>query len=402
MSDQSMPPADAPESDEVRGQGDDSVERAGVRVPRSRARRADATRPEAPTGFRSTRRTSKVAKQAKRAIKAHSWRVTAADIMARARSRLIGGFMLGGLVVAGAVVAVLLLVLLATGINGVARWNAQRQAKQAETPAAQREKARENLLIIGVEDGKARGLLALRVNAKEDKVFGFAIPDAALMEIPGQGFERVGDSYSAGPEGSLAAVSNYLTVPFERFVVVPWEDYQRAVSNQSVDGLLDASVDSNLTSEERRDFAGEMKRVKRKDVAIAPLPVKAVTVGDETYFEPQREEVSDLLATWWGVKMTSDERVLRVIIYNGSGEPGVAGSAARQLITGGYRVVSTANADRFDYKDTRVVVQHGTPADGKRVADILGAGKVSEQQSDQQIADIIVIIGRDYKPPKGD
>lgn len=375
------------------------VEQHGTRTPRSRARRAQETKPEVPKGFRSTRRTSKAFRSARKAVKAHEWRVYAAEVMANAKSGVLGVTTLIGLIAAGALAAVLVLVLIASAVNGVVRWNAQRTAKREATPAAQQARARENLLVIGVQDGKARGLLALRVDAKERQSFGFAIPDAALMEVPGQGFERVGDSYEAGPEAAMATVSNYLTVPFEQYLTVPYETYQEAVTQQRVDGLLPATIDTDLDAAARRRLSDEVERVKRDDVAIAPLPVKAVTVGDETYFEPQRDEVADLLQSWWGVKMVQTKRTVRVIVYNGSGEPGIAGSAARQLIKSGYRVVSTANADKFGYKLTRVVVQHGSPADGQRVADLLGVGKISQQPSDQEIADIIVIVGKDYKAP---
>ena len=47
---------------------------------------------------------------------------------------------------------------------------------------------------------QATGFLAVRVDGETQRVFGIAIPDGAFVEVPGQGFERIGDSYKAGPE----------------------------------------------------------------------------------------------------------------------------------------------------------------------------------------------------------
>jgi len=89
---------------------------------------------------------------------------------------------------------------------------------------------------------------------------------------------------------------------------------------------------------------------------------------------------------------------VRVIIYNGAGTPGLAGKAAQQLIEAGVRVVDTRNADHFGYEETLVVVQDGDLAQGQVVASALGGGKILDQRSDQDIADVIVIIGGDYSP----
>ncbi|MCE5191370.1 MAG: LytR C-terminal domain-containing protein, partial [Actinomycetia bacterium] len=58
----------------------------------------------------------------------------------------------------------------------------------------------------------------------------------------------------------------------------------------------------------------------------------------------------------------------------------------------------TKNADRFDYKETLIVVQNGDLEGGATVKQVLGTGKIIDQPSDQDVADIIVIVGQDWKP----
>ncbi len=298
-------------------------------------------------------------------------------------------------------VGVLLVVVLAvaiTAVNGFARWNARRAAARQETPTAAKKESRGNVLLVSEKQGRADGFLALRVDEGRKQVFGIAIPSAAFLEVPGQGFERVGDSYLSGPKVSLAAISNFLSVPFERYLVVPVATYQKVLRAQNMRGVVEAASKSNLSEQEAGELAKFLDRVPTKNVALVPLEVKPITVGSQTYFEPQRDALADLLESWWGVKLGEIDDVVRVIVYNGVGTPGVAGEAAQQLIRSGFRVVDTKNADTFDYAKTQVVVQHKDMTAGKAVKKALGTGQVVNQPSDQDVADVIVIVGKDYRP----
>ncbi|MDZ4063235.1 MAG: LytR C-terminal domain-containing protein, partial [Coriobacteriia bacterium] len=215
------------------------------------------------------------------------------------------------------------------------------------------------------------------------------------------GFERIGDSYQAGPDVSLAAATNFFTVPFNTYVEITPEAYQTALTSQSMSGIMTESSPSNLSAEEKKRWIAALDAASSDQVALVPMPVKPITLGSQTYFEPQRAEVSDLVEQWWGVSISDTDDATRVILYNGSGTPGVAGKAAQQLIRNGVRVVDTKNTDRFDYKKTQVIVQNGDGALGEEIKRVLGVGVVTVQPADQKVADVIVIIGKDYKPPAG-
>lgn len=358
--------------------------------------------PEMPTGWRSSRRGSRVRKDAERAVRAHRTRERLSGFFDTVRWTARNGFYATLMAVGSLGLIVLLLWGAAAAINGVARWNAQRLAAHEASPEVQAERAKDNLLVIGVTEGRATGFLAIRALPEQQQVFGIAIPDGAFMEVPGQGFERIGDSYVTGPQTSLSAVTNFFTVTFTGYVVVDMEVYQDALTRQTVSGLLADTVDTNLSEEDFSRWSENLADTPDDNVALVPMPVKPVNVGDQTYFEPQREEIADLVASWWGVSIESDDPTTRVIVYNGSGVPGIAGQAAQQLIRSGFRVVDTKNADRFDYEETQIVVQRGDAAGGERVRDALGAGAVVSQPADQEVADIIVIIGSDFEPAEPD
>lgn len=305
-------------------------------------------------------------------------------------------------VTAGAITAVLVvLVLVAIGINGVARWKA-RHSEVRTDPAVLAEQARGNLLVIGAEEKVAEGMLALKVERDEERVFGIAIPEGAFIEVPGQGFERIGESFRGGARASMAAVSNYLGVPFERHVVVSAEAYQTALKSQSLAHLLDEVTSTDLDAAEEESFRRQFAATPSQKVALVPLPIRPINLGDTTYYEPVRDEIADVLRSVWGVEPTEQRGPLRVIIHNGSGIPGIAGKAAERLISKGFRVMSTQNADRFDYRKTQIVLQHGERTVAVKVREALGVGDISRQDAEQEIADVIVIIGRDFAPPAKD
>lgn len=352
----------------------------------------------APVGYRATKRSSKGGKRLRRAAATTRMRSKVSERAGDVGRGVGTGFKYAGMGLGALVVLALVFVLVASGINGVARLLAKRKATQENSPAAVKERAKDNLLIIGTNGASGADFLAVRLDEKNGQIFGVAIPDGAFMEVPGQGFERIGDSYKAGPDVSMAAISNYLTVPFERYVVVSKDVYQGALTDQTMKGLMGQVTATDLPAAERARLGTFMDKVGTEQVALVPLPVKPINLGQQTYFEPQRDQVADLLLQWWGVKLGSDEGVIRTIVYNGAGKPGIAGDVAQVLIKSGIRVVDTKNADRFDYKETLIVVQNGDLEGGATIKQVLGTGKIIDQPSDQDVADIIVIVGQDWKP----
>ncbi len=350
-------------------------------------------------GYRSSKRTSKGGKQFRKQVKVERVKAEVGERTGKA-ARLVARIVTVG---GGSVVSVALVIALlwgaAIGVNSLARWNARRLAA-AEAAKTRSEQARENLLVIGVKDKEAIGFVALKAERAGTRVLGINIPDGAFVEVPGQGYESIGESYHGGAEVSKDAVSNFLMVPFERYVAVDEEVFQRMVTSQDVKELMSRSLASDLTAAEKKDLAAFFAKVPTKDVWIVPMPVKPIAVGTERYFEPQRSEIADLVLQWWNVRFDNQKQAPRVAIYNGVGTPGVAGKAAQQLIRRGFRVVDSKNADNFDYKTTRVLLYHGTRADATAVREALGGvGEIIVESAPQNVADIIVVIGADYVPP---
>ena len=68
---------------------------------------------------------------------------------------------------------------------------------------------------------------------------------------------------------------------------------------------------------------------------------------------------------------------IRLVVLNGVGEPGIGEEVARILIPGGFRLVSSENANRFDYEVTKIVAatDEDIPS-APQAQELLGAGQI--------------------------
>lgn len=93
-----------------------------------------------------------------------------------------------------------------------------------------------------------------------------------------------------------------------------------------------------------------------------------------------------------------DRSALSVEVQNGSGEAGVAGKGSDTLKALGYNVISTGNADNFDYQDVTIQVKSTKSGYLALLKKDLGSsytvGTTSADLSSSSTADALVIIGK--------
>ena len=90
-----------------------------------------------------------------------------------------------------------------------------------------------------------------------------------------------------------------------------------------------------------------------------------------------------------------ERRVIRVQVWNGSGEGGIAARVASYLREGGFHVIEVGNADRLDYFATIVVARRDDVRPAETVARYLGGPPIVRQVAGADAADVTVVIGRD-------
>jgi hypothetical protein len=95
-----------------------------------------------------------------------------------------------------------------------------------------------------------------------------------------------------------------------------------------------------------------------------------------------------------------------VLVQNGVGSPGLNAQAREDLVGAGFTYVNGGNAAQFGTAATEVVVPDATAESlqwGADIAQALGvpASAVAVADSGQSVADVIVVLGADFKPSAG-
>lgn len=87
-----------------------------------------------------------------------------------------------------------------------------------------------------------------------------------------------------------------------------------------------------------------------------------------------------------------------MLVQNGCGVTGAAGSASLKIIAMGF-VATAENADRDDYSKTLIIYKNDDKEEAaEAIADKLGCGRVQQNDGDFSFdGDILVIIGLDFE-----
>jgi hypothetical protein len=92
----------------------------------------------------------------------------------------------------------------------------------------------------------------------------------------------------------------------------------------------------------------------------------------------------------------------RILLQNGVGTPGLVGPTCQRLVAAGFTIVGSGNASSFDFNQSKVLVFDNSVASaelGNRVAQTLrlSTNDVAVSNEGQNVADVIVILGKDFR-----
>lgn len=126
---------------------------------------------------------------------------------------------------------------------------------------------------------------------------------------------------------------------------------------------------------------------------VLELPVLDVGAG---LARPEADSIEALVAERFVVSAQSGQEV-RLVVLNGNGIPGIGEAVTRALVPAGFRLVSSQNAPTFDVKFTTIVASTEEFLDEARLArELLGVGQVYLGEQPTGVADVSVVIGRDF------
>jgi hypothetical protein len=256
-----------------------------------------------------------------------------------------------------------------------------------------------------------------------------AIPADVTLSLPGQGQGTMRDAAWTGDPGFVeVATENLLGVPVDFSVVM--DPIQLSTAIDAAGGIVVGDQPMNgeaavayLTDPSAAEVADE-RFLRWQDVleglaqAVAARPESAAAFpeGLRPVLAASGNRAPDLLAfpvidIGAGVLRPDDQAVeeligdrfvipggdvVRLVVLNGVGEPGVGEEVARILIPSGFRLMSSDNANRFDYEVTRIVAtsEEDLPS-ARRAQELLGTGQIL-LGAQPQLADVIVVVGRDF------
>ena len=144
--------------------------------------------------------------------------------------------------------------------------------------------------------------------------------------------------------------------------------------------------------------------IDQDNVISQTLPVKPISVGGSVTAYSVDEAATQQLVDqqFAGSKPPGGNSGVRVLVQNGVGSAGLVDSAAIKLGNQGYRFVNGGNANKFGYQKSVVIVPDSSAEStqlGAAIAKTLGlpASSVRVSAEGQNVADVVVILGADYK-----
>ena len=255
-----------------------------------------------------------------------------------------------------------------------------------------------------------------------DRVGGVVVDVDVDVTAPGpNGTTRI--LLRAGPQQRLDGAT---ALAFATFVAEGQDEVTFQVRLQAVlDAILGALPEERLLSSATLGALGREATLSWKTDDLAAfldgfrdaqggdkydpqvLPVSLIETGGTTpSYSIKVDEVATLVRAQLAdsIPPGRDDGNNRVLVLNGVGTPGLGGNVATRLRGSPFRVVGTRNKQGFGVRESVVVVFDPSDASLARARDLaarLGlrpdaAVRIGTQN--QSVADVIVVIGSDYRP----
>lgn len=155
-------------------------------------------------------------------------------------------------------------------------------------------------------------------------------------------------------------------------------------------GLIFFITKDNSSETEDVTNSIELPRNSKSDVTKAPSPTPDLS--------PTPTSSPTKAPTKAKEKEVSNEEGIKIAVQNGSGESGVAASAAAVLRQAGYNIVSTGNADNFSYTNVTIKIKSSQKSFLSSIQKALESdytiGETSSDLSEGQDYDALIIVGK--------
>ena len=307
------------------------------------------------------------------------------------------------------------------------------------------------------ETRKTDTLMVISYDPKKREIHVISIPKTTLLEIPGYNVGEVSQTFGLGRVSLTVSTLEYLLqVDISHYVKIDSEGFKHIVDElggvrvgsrrlsggaalkytnpkdetenevdrierqqKFITSLFKRVHDkevyqklprliTNLAKDFETDFAPKestnlglvLGAVKGEKLKLHILPVSQVVMDNKVLYQPKKDEMEALIIRIFGADVRKKATgSLRVRVLNGVGDPGVANAIAKTLTDNGYNVIDVKNADNFNYAETQLIIYSGKTKNlvkVGRVQALLGVGKVVVNNLPQDVADLTIVIGKDY------
>jgi len=294
----------------------------------------------------------------------------------------------GTTVFAGVIVVLLLALLLKNFWGADRKLTLNNRNKVLVKPAVYYHGGENTYLILEKE---TKDVMVMSYKPLKKRIKTIFIAKETFTQIPDYGFGEISEAVDLGMPDTLATIKNLLGLDVSNYLITKTGDLKNLGTPNLFDKAFTEATMSNLSDKERLKIAEELAKIEPQRIDVFPLPVKSIAVHQEAYLEPQTEKVEELVKSIWG----DSETQVKVMILNGSGQPGVGERLAKKLADEGFEVRDIRNAESFNYNETRILMYRQKKA-AVEIRDLLGVGVLVDAGISSNIADITIVVGRDY------
>lgn len=156
--------------------------------------------------------------------------------------------------------------------------------------------------------------------------------------------------------------------------------------------ILSNYIETNMSPMEIVKYAELACHIRYDEIRMGILPGIGRNIGSTSYYIINNSEMNKVVNDFL-IGLDSDVSDIKVEVLNGNGQAGSANKVAMELKNKGFNVISTGNANSFDYKNTIVIYRDGNIDSAKKIASIVGGTELKQEDFGDREIDICIVVG---------